>query len=344
MRWALPLLLLSCSEESAPPAAEVDSTAVVDDVAIDSGSAVIDTATVVDDTYVAESSTEAAPDVAAVDAPSSTLDPDGVEMKHPTKPTGLTWRLGTLDPNTAKDFEIEQGDKATKKTEGKLTFWNLPSHSLSYASGGTGWTSRLHIYASGTETQLYTWKTQKGWLATPKDLKDQELTIYIRPHTILDPPRAQATLKIRGGKHSSSNASWGSCTMMTLGAPTSGGVARFGKELDHPTYDYVKLTPMVKAELTDNQWVGLKLVSYQRPGEATKVQYRVYVDRTPFDADGKPKNTWELFSSYEDVEGKDTGTYTKLADWGGMVTTFRSDGLKDLDFTLMSVREIVAPT
>jgi hypothetical protein len=286
-------------------------------------------------------SSPSAPDVAVADA--APVDPDGVLMMHPTKAMGLTWRLGTGDPNTAKDFEIEQDDTATKKTEGKLTFWNVPSHPLSYASGGTGYSLRLHIYASGTTTQLYTWKTQKGWLATPKDLKDQEFTVYVRPHSILDPGRAQVTLKIRGGRHSSSNASLGSCTMMTLGAPTSGGIARFGKELDHPGYDYVKLTPIVPAQLTDNTWVGLKLVSYQRAGETTKVQYRVYVDRKPFDADGKPTNTWELFSQYEDVEGKDTGRYTKLADWGGMITTVRADGLKDMDFTLLSVREIVIP-
>lgn len=151
------------------------------------------------------------------------------------------------------------------------------------------------------------------------------------------------TLKIRGGKHTDSNPSWGSCTMMTIGAPTSGGIARFGKELDHPTYDYVKLTPLVATQLTDNAWIGLKLISYQRPGETTKVQYRMYVDRTPFDGSGKPSNTWEAFSTYEDVEGKDTGAWTKLVDWGGMVTTFRTDGLHDIDFTLLSVREIVPP-
>ncbi len=317
------------SEKASPsssPQPTIDSAVTIDSTASD-GAAASDTST--------------SSDVAAADA--EALDPDGVLMLHPTKPTGLTWRLGSSDPNSAKDFAIEQGDPATKKTDGALSFWNVPSHPLSYASGGTGYSLRLHIYASGTQTQLYTWKTQKGWLATPKDLKDQEFTVYVRPHDLLDPPRAQTTLKIRGGKHSSSNGSLASCTMMTLGAPTSGGVARFAKELDHPTYDYVKLTPAVPAEMADNVWVGLKLVSYQRPGETTKVQYRMYVDRKPFTTDGKPANNWELFSQYEDVEGKDTGAYTKLADWGGMITTVRADGLRNMDFTLLSVREIVPP-
>jgi hypothetical protein len=344
MRWLLPLLLLSCSNAGDANAnAEADASAADSNASADTSAPAADTY-VASDTTTPVADTSVPPSDVAIDAPASDLDPDGVKMLQPTKVGGLWWRLGTNDPNTAKDFEIEQGDTATKKTSGGLTFWNLPSHSLAYASGGTGWTTRLHIYASGTTTQLYTWKTQKGWLATPKDIKDQEFTVYVRPHTILDAPRAQMTLKIRGGKHSSSNASLGSCTMTTIGAPTSGGIARFGKELDHPTYDYVKLTPAVPAQLTDNVWLGLKLVSYQRPGETTKVQYRMFVDRTPFDATGKPANKWELFSTYEDVEGKDTGAYTKLVDWGGMITTFRTDGLKDIDFTLVSVREIVAPS
>jgi hypothetical protein len=306
--------------------------------------------TAVDDSFVADTFIEDSATVADsfvppadVAADAAPVDPDGVLMLHPSKPTGLSWRLGANNPNSTKDFEIEQKDPATKKTEGPLTFWNVPSHPLTYASGGDGFTLRLHIYASGTTTQLYTWKTQKGWLATPKDPKDQEFTVYVRPHELIDAPRAQVTLKVRGGRHTSSNASFGSCTMMTLGAPTSGGVARFAKELDHPTYDYVKLTPLVPAQMADNSWVGLKLVTYQRAGETTKVQYRMYVDRKPFDSAGKPNNSWELFSQYEDVEGKDTGAYTKLADWGGMLTTVRADGLKSMDFTLLSVREIIAP-
>ncbi len=270
------------------------------------------------------------------------LDPDGVAMLHPTNPAGKSFRLGTSDPNSTANFEIERGTTATKKTSGALVYWNVPSHALNYASGGTGWTTRFHIYASGTKTQLYTWKTQNGWLATPDDLKNQEFTVYVRGHVVLDAPRAAFSLKIRGGRHTT-DGDLGSCTMMLFAGKDTSGIARFGKELTHPTYDYVKLVPALPDSLTDNVWIGLKLVSYQRPTEPTKVQYFLYADVDPFDAAGKPKNGWKLFSSYEDVEGKDTGDYTKLADWGGMITTLRTDGLRDVDFAWMSVREITLP-
>ena len=271
----------------------------------------------------------------------SDLDEDGVQLLHPTKPGGETWRLGAKDPNTATSFEVEQGTKVTKGTEGSLSFWNVLSHPLSYASGGTGWTTRLHIYASGVTTQTYNWKTQKGWLATPADLKNQEYTVYARGHGVLDEARLAFTLKIRGGKHTT-DGDLASCTMMVL-TTSKRGSASFGKELHHPDYDYVKLTPTSATSLTDNTWYGLKLVSYQRAGESSQVHYELWIDRAPFDAAGKPRNNWEKFSEYLDVEGTSTGLYSKLADWGGMLTTFRTDGWHDLDFTLLSVREIVAP-
>lgn len=266
------------------------------------------------------------------------LDPDGVLMLHPTKKGGQTFRLGALDPNTAPDFEIERGTKATKATEGKLTYWNVLSHALDYASGGSGWTSRLHVYHSKTKTQLYTWKTQKGWLATPADLHDQEVTIYLRGHGALDAPRLAFTLKIRGGHHTASNPDQGSCTMMLFAGAATSGVARFGKELVHPQYDYVKLAPALPDVLTDGKWYGLKLVSYQL--DAKQIRYELWLDSDPWDAAGQPRNGWKRLSEYVDVDGKDTGKYTALASWGGLLTTVRTDGWHDVDFTRYSVREI----
>ena len=319
-------------DEGAP----LDSTAAKDSSGAETGGSDASDAT------TGDAKLDAAADAIGDGSLPSDLDEDGVRMLHPSKVGGENWRLGSSDPNTAKDFEVETGTKVTKATEGKLSFWNVLSHPLSYASGGSGWTTRLHIYASGVTTQTYNWKTQKGWLATPADLKNQEYTVYARGHGVLDAPRLAFTLKIRGGRHTT-DGDLASCTMMLLAGPATSGIARFGKELHHPDYDYVKLTPTGATSLTDATWYGLKLVSYQRAAEPTQVHYELWLDRTPFDAAGKPQNTWEKYSEYLDVEGKDTGLYTKLVDWGGMITTFRTDGWHDLDFTLISVREIVAP-
>jgi len=117
----------------------------------------------------------------------------------------------------------------------------------------------------------------------------------------------------------------------------------FGKELTHPSYDYVKLAPQTQALLKDNQWIGLKIVSYAQAADPTKIVNQLYVDTSPFDADAKPLNNWELLSEYNDTEGKSTGRYSKLADWSGKQTTVRFDGLSSIDFRLLSAREITPP-
>jgi hypothetical protein len=88
-------------------------------------------------------------------------------------------------------------------------------------------------------------------------------------------------------------------------------------------------------------------VSYGLPGDASRVVNRLYLDTDAIDfTTGKPKNNWRLFSEYIDVEGQKidpNGQYSKLADWGGWETTVRADGINDLDFAFVSVREIVPP-
>jgi hypothetical protein len=271
-------------------------------------------------------------------------DSDGVQMLFPSAP-GFSFQLSEKNPNVTDLLLIEKKTPATPGTDGAVHFWNLPSYALNYASGGKGWTSRLHIY-SGKEEQKYTWKTQSGYLASPADLKNQEFTVFVRVHEILSAERAQISLKIRGGAHSSNNdPESASCTMITYSPRSHGSITRFAKELTHPEYDYVVLTPAFSAALKENTWVGLKLVSWNDPNDAAQVIYRLYVDVDPFESDtGNPKNNWRLFSEYVDKEGKSTGQYSKLVDWGGCQTTVRVDGFKDIDFALLSLREILPPS
>ena len=114
------------------------------------------------------------------------MDEDGVQMLYPSAP-GTWYRLGAQDPNHAPGFTIAHQTPATARVEGALHYWNVPSYALTYASGGSGWTSRLHLYASGGR-QRSTWKTQHGYLDSPADIRNQEFTAYVRLHQILDPP------------------------------------------------------------------------------------------------------------------------------------------------------------
>lgn len=270
-----------------------------------------------------------------------TLDEDGVQRLFAASP-GSRFRLGTGNPNKTPHLVIERSTPATSGFEGGLRFWKLPSHALSYASGGTGWTSRLHIRPAESVEQLFTWRTQHGYLLDPQDLKNQEFTVFIRVHGVRDPARAQVSLKIRGGSHTSSAPERASCVMLTLSPISHGSITRFGKELTHPDYDYKTLAPAFPAALEENAWVGLKLVSWNDPLDAARVINRLYLDTDPFEA-GRPRNNWRLFSEYVDIEGVSTGRYAKLVDWGGWQTTLRTDGFESLDFAFPSVREIDPP-
>jgi hypothetical protein len=273
--------------------------------------------------------------------PGKGVDADGVQELLPSAP-GSSFRLGASDPNQTPDFGIEKNGRATRHTEGALTYWTISAYPLDYSSGGSGKTCRLHIHASGGD-QEFTWQTQHGYLSSPRDLKNQEFTAYVRVHGIFDVRRAMVTLKIRGGKHTQDDGDLASCTMMTFSPAASPAVTRFGKELVHPEYDYVKLVPSFPASLEENRWVGLKLVSYAPTDDPGRVINRLYVDDAPFDEAGRPANHFRLFSEFIDVEGHSTGRYTKLVDWGGWETTVRADGITELDFAIVSAREITPP-
>ena len=111
------------------------------------------------------------------------IDEDGVQMLYPSAP-GSWYRLGAQDPNRAPGFTIEHQTPATARVEGALHYWNVPSYALTYASGGSGWTSRLHLYASGGH-QRYTWKTQHGYLASPAVVAASALLGFMAPPSVL---------------------------------------------------------------------------------------------------------------------------------------------------------------
>src|SRR5204863_6206756 len=112
-----------------------------------------------------------------------------------------------------------------------------------------------HISSPGA-SQMFDWQTQTGFIAGPDDLGDQEFTAFVRVHGIFDPEHAGFELKIRGGAHSDDNPPLASCSLMTFATAAAPGVSRFGKELDHPLYDYVNLPLRFNAVLTEGRWYG----------------------------------------------------------------------------------------
>ena len=268
------------------------------------------------------------------------VDSDGVAMIFPADPQGSSWALGAGDPNRQAPYFDLNGDEATQVTEGGITYWTTTGHKVNYASGApSGKTVRLNIQAAG-DTQQYSWSDgglEYGYLGSPKDLKNFEATAYVRVRGD-NGTKKSMNWKMRGGKHSSSDAALSSCVEM--GVPHGDDQPEAGRELDHPTYDKIPLNPQFSFQLEEGKWVAVKVVSWVVPGGT---QNRMYLDTEPFDAHGKPRNGFRLFTEWMDKDGENTGNYTQAATWAGWRTTFRVDGWKNLDFAHLSAREIVPP-
>jgi hypothetical protein len=282
------------------------------------------------------------PVLAGPPTPNAGMDEDRVAKLFPDAP-GPAFRLGDADPNIDGRLTIEEGARALPGVDGAVAYWTVDAYPFEYTEGAEmGKTARLHISSPGA-SQMYDWQTQSGFIAGPDDLGDQEFTAYVRVHGIFDPEHAAFELKVRGGAHSDDNPPLASCSLMTFATSAAPGVSRFGKELDHPLYDYVNLPPRFSTSLGEGRWYGLKLVSYADPARPDRVVNRLYVDDDPFAADGSPKNAFRLLTEYVDRAGVSTGRYDRLVNWRGFLTTLRIDGVDSVDVARLSARAISPP-
>jgi hypothetical protein len=275
-------------------------------------------------------------------APNVGTDSDGVAKLYPDAP-GMHFVLGASDPNTLAQLVIEEGLPAVAEQEGALSFWRIDTYEFEYTEGSTqGKTARLHIRDQGVE-QLFDWQTQQGFLTDGESLGDQELTALVRVRGLFDPEHAVFELKIRGGEHTDEDPSLASCSLMTFATGAAPGVSRFGKELDHPQYDYVSLLPRFNVQLSEGRWFGLKLVSFIDPARPDRVNNQLFVDVDPLLPDGALRNEYRLLAEYVDRAGVSTGRYDTMVSWKGVQTTLRIDGVDTLDVARLSARAIRPP-
>ncbi|MGA9520094.1 MAG: hypothetical protein WBV82_01440, partial [Myxococcaceae bacterium] len=143
---------------------------------------------------------------------------------------------------------------------------------------------------------------------------------------------------LRGGRHSVANRAEASCTGIMMPFGSEPPLAY--RELNHPDYDQIALTPRFPFQLSEGRWLAIKVVSYRIEGGT---QNLLYLDDDPFVGNGEPRNVFRLYAQWEDRDGGSTGQYRRAATWGGWVTTLRVDGWKHVDVAILSAREIIPP-
>jgi hypothetical protein len=245
----------------------------------------------------------------------------------------------TDNPDKSK-FNISYGTGShlpyTKHQEGMLTYFNSVGNPINYASGAApGRSLRLDMYADDgiwADNTPYSWKSNPGYLYTPKGIKNGEYTIIIRPHGELhtheaaawklagrDEDAIRSVFEINGadGEHSSPSANWNYAHFPYVHAPIK-VASSFGK-------------------LTAEKWYGLKAVRIVDPSNKF-TDYYLFEDPDPVDANGNLKNNWRLIAQAHDAG---TPGYDNIpSTWRSQKDLFRTDGFQSWDFAKMSVREI----
>jgi F5/8 type C domain/Bacterial Ig domain len=271
-------------------------------------------------------------------ASSGTLDKFGIKELYPTKANGEQWYFNMQNPTSDPQLN-PNGVTLTKNTDGS---YKVQSSQV-----------RLHVYtSSGYHQNLITTYNQqvlaqKGYMQSPNDWKNVEITGYMKVNhftTSTTNGAAHIALSARGGTHSSTvpcegTAYWSS-TYET-------GTVQFKKELEH-TAGYTTNNPEISGATgtLQGKWIGIKAVYYTFQNGS--VQLEQWLDDKS-DNINSPGNNWHRVLQFKDIGswGGGTngcgGTPTTIITWGGPITQFRWDNIDNMDIKDLSVRELQPP-
>lgn len=263
------------------------------------------------------------------------IGPDGVMQLYPTK--GAEFYMGSKFDR--KFIQITYGGnhdiKYTENKQGDLYYLNTAGWPITYESGSPpGRSVRINDYSSGEIGKNKTknkWDDNPGYLYKEDDIKNQEFTGYFRPHGSLGTHQAMAA-KIGGREEDEIR----SLAEMVYPTATHSDV-QFNWNYAHFPYINAKVKIIKKVPiLTDNKWVGIKVLRF--PKSKDLVHWEMWADLTAITPDNKIANNWELIATFEDKGCKEYKN--KPCYWGQYRGVWRIDGWKNLDFALISDRDV----
>ena len=179
----------------------------------------------------------------------------------------------------------------------------------------------------------------KGYMQSPNDWRDVEITGYIKLNSGSGDNFAWYA---RGGRHTGFGSPEGCEGVAYKGDLYFDGQTRWTKEQWHTGgyvfSDYLKGTGSIKGK-----WVGFKSIMYNidHSGKAG-VKLEIWLDK-------ENTNQWIKVNERVDTGGWGNngrecgGTPDQIITWGGPIASFRWDSASDVDIRDFSVREI-APT
>ena len=258
-------------------------------------------------------------------------DPDksGIREIYPTKPNGEEWFIRPSHPEKDPRFSPQTG--LIPNSDGSFKIKSTKVRMGVFTS--TGYKPNL------IQTLDHSKIASKGYMQSPNDWRDVEITGYIKLNSGSGDNFAWYA---RGGRHTGFGSPEGCEGVAYKGDLYFDGQTRWTKEQWHTGgyvfSDYLKGMGSIKGK-----WVGFKSIMYNfdHSGKAG-VKLEIWLDK-------ENTNQWIKVNERVDTGGWGNngrecgGTPDQIITWGGPIASFRWDSASDVDIRDFSVREI-APT
>jgi hypothetical protein len=270
--------------------------------------------------------------------PTPTPDPDptpdagtdsfGIKKIYPTKADGEEWFMDMndgKDPRSIPPSLSKNSDGSFKVTSTKVRYGTFTS---------SGYDD------DKIETLDHSRIAEKGYMQSPNDWRDVELTGYVKVNS--GDPDENFAWYARGGRHTGSGSPEG-CEGVAYKADLGyDGRVRFAKEQWHVSYVFTDHKRAMSS--IEDKWVGFKGIMYNiEENGATAVKMEIWLDKNN---DGNWVKVDENIDrgGWGDQGEECGGEDDQIITWGGPVATFRWDGATNVDIKNFSVREIEPPS
>jgi hypothetical protein len=261
--------------------------------------------------------------------PQKDSDKSGIREIYPTKPNGEEWFIRSLHPE--KDPRFSPQTVLIPNSDGSFKVKSTKVRMGVFTSSGY----KPNLIQTLDHSKI----ASKGYMQSPNDWRDVEITGYIKLNSGSGDNFAWYA---RGGRHTGFGSPEG-CEGVAYKADLYfDGQTRWTKEQWHTGgyvfSDYLKGMGSIKGK-----WVGFKAIMYNidHSGKAG-VKLEIWLDK-------ENTNQWIKVNEREDTGGWGNngrecgGTPDQIITWGGPIASFRWDSASDVDIRDFSVREI-APT
>jgi hypothetical protein len=261
--------------------------------------------------------------------PQKEPDRSGIREIYPTKPNGEEWFIRPSHPEKDPRFSPQTG--LIPNSDGSFKIKSTKVRMGVFTSSGY----KPNLIQTLDHSKI----ASKGYMQSPNDWRDVEITGYIKLNSGSGDNFAWYA---RGGRHTGFGSPEGCEGVAYKGDLYFDGQTRWTKEQWHTGgyvfSDYLKGTGSIKGK-----WVGFKSIMYNfdHSGKAG-VKLEIWLDK-------ENTNQWIKVNERLDTGGWGNngrecgGTPDQIITWGGPIASFRWDSASDVDIRDFSVREI-APT